>query len=396
MHRTFRYRLYPTRQQTETLSTHLREASRLYNAALQERRDAWKMQRRSISFYDQDAQLKLIRADGNLAIANYDASRDVLRRVALAFDAFFARVKRGEKPGYPRFKASRRYDSITYRTPEHGCRLRDDGKLYLQGVGNIKVKLHRPVDGTTKNVTIKREAGMWYALIICEVKAILLPSSTDVTGIDVGLTTFATLSDGTEIANPRYERKAQAKVRIAQRRVSRRKKGSNGRSKAVRLLRRARTHVANQRADFHHKTARALVNQYGLIAVEDLNIKGLAGSVLARSVNDAGWGLFINTLTSKAESAGRVVVKVNPRNTTQACSGCGCIVPKNLSQRWHNCPDCGLSVGRDLNAARNILGLGLSLVALTWPAGACVAAEAITQVDGVVTHPAPAETEEQP
>ena len=168
-------------------------------------------------------------------------------------------------------------------------------------------------------------------------------------------------------------------VRRAQRRIARRKRGSNGRRKAIRLLQKAHVHVANQRNDFHHKTARVLVNRFGLIAVEDLNVKGLAGSMLARSIHDAGWGMFLHRLDDKAESAGRQIVRVNPSGTTQRCSGCQTTVPKTLSQRWHDCPACGLRLSRDENAAREILrmGLGLSLGAPTWPGGASVAPEAV-------------------
>jgi putative transposase len=377
MRRTFKYRAYPTRVQSEALDAQLGEACRLYNAALQERRDAWKMQRTSVSYYEQANQLKAIRADGSLALANFSACQDVLRRVDKTFKAFFGRVKAGRKAGFPRWRSRRRYDSLTFPSYGDGCRLRENGRLYLQGVGDVKVKLHRPVEGTIKTVSVKREAGTWYALFSCEVEPSPLPASDEAVGIDVGLTTFAVLSDGAEIANPRYARKAAAAVRRAQRKVARRKRGSNGRRKAVRLLQQAHAHVANQRSDFQHKAARALVDRFGLIAVEDLNLKGLAGSMLARSVHDAGWGLFLARLDDKAESAGRQIVRVNPNGTTQRCSGCQTTVPKTLSQRWHDCPACGVSLSRDENAAREILRLGLSLDAPTWPGAASVASEAV-------------------
>ena len=377
MRRTFKYRVYPNRVQGVALDVQLGEACRLYNGALQERRDAWKMQRTSIGYYDQANQLKAIRADGSLRLANFSACQDVLRRVDKTFKAFFGRVKAGRKAGFPRFRAQRRYDSLTFPSYGDGCRLRPHGRLYLQGVGEIKVKLHRAVEGQIKTVSVKREAGTWYALFSCEVEPAALPASDEAVGIDVGLTTFAVLSDGSEIANPRYARKAAAAVRRAQRKVARRKRGSHGRRKAVALLQKAHAHVANQRNDFHHKAARAVVNRYGLIAVEDLDLKGLAGGMLARSVHDAGWGMFLQRLDDKAESAGRQIVRVNPTGTTQRCSGCQTVVPKTLSQRWHDCPACGLSLSRDENAAREILRLGLSLDARTWPGAASVASEAV-------------------
>jgi putative transposase len=377
MRRTFRYRVYPNRLQSEALDAQLGEACRLYNGALQERRDAWRQARRSVSYYEQANQLKAIRADGSLALANFSACQDVLRRVDKTFRAFFSRVKAGRKAGYPRFRSRRRYDTLTFPAYGDGCRLRPSGRLYLQGAGEIKVKLHRPVDGVIKTVSVKREAGRWYALFSCEVEPAALPPSDEAVGIDVGLTTFAVLSDGSEIANPRYARKAAAAVRRAQRKVARRKRPSNGRRKAVVLLQKAHAHVVHQRNDFHHKAARALVNRFGLIVVEALNVKGQAGSMLARSVHDAAWGMFLDRLDEKAESAARQVVRVNPKGTTQRCSGCQTVVPKTLSLRWHDCPACGLSLSRDENAAREILRLGLSLDARTWPVAASVASEAV-------------------
>lgn len=191
----------------------------------------------------------------------------------------------------------------------------------------------------------------------CEAQP-LLPCPASV-GVDVGLTTFATLSDGVEIENSRYYKAAQAKLRRAQRKVSRRKKGSTRRRKAARLVARLHAHIRNQRADFHHKVSRSLVNSYGLIAVEALNVKGLAGGMLAKSVNDAGWSAFIEKLAYKAEEAGRQLIKADPRGTSQRCV-CGASVPKKLSQRWHTCDSCGLSVSRDHASALEILRLGLS------------------------------------
>jgi putative transposase len=377
MRLTYRYRLYPTRAQDVALHAQVDEACRLYNGALQERRDAWKHAQQSVGYYEQANQLKAIRADGNLTVTNFSACQDVLRRVDKAFRAFFSRVKAGQQAGYPRFKPRQRYDSLTFPSYRDGCRLRENGRLYLQGVGDSKVRLHRPVEGKIKTVSVKRESGKWYALFSCEVAPAPLPPSAAAVGIDVGLTAFATMSDGTEIANPRRLKAAQRKLRIAQRRVSRRKRGSNGRRKAVRILQKAHARVQHQRADFHHKVSRALVNRYGLIAVEDLNVKGLVRSMLAGPIHDAGWASFLAKLNYKAESAGRRVVRVNAAGTTQRCSACGTHVPKTLSQRWHYCPACEVSLSRDENAAREILRLGLSLGAPTWPGGASVAPEAV-------------------
>jgi putative transposase len=365
MRKMMQYRLYPTDAQTEALDEQLGEACRLYNAALQERRDAYQRGGVSLNYYDQANQLKDIRSAGALGLANFSASQDILRRVDKTFKAFFRRVKAGAaRPGYPRFKSRRRFDSYTFPRWGDGCRLTDAGRLYLQGVGHLKVKWHRPLEGTVKTVTVKRQAGKWFVCFSVEYVADAVPGRDARVGIDVGLTDFATLSTGETIANPRHYWKAQGQLRIAQRRVARRKRGGRNRRKAVQVLQKAHAHVQNQRADFHHKTSRTLVDTYGVIAVEDLNVKGLASGMLAKSVNDVGWSAFISQLAYKAAEAGRQLVYVNPRGTSQTCL-CGAPVPKTLSQRWHECVECGLSAARDHVSAQRILGLGLSLLGVT-------------------------------
>jgi putative transposase len=370
--KTYKYRLYPTRSQVALLEGQLSEACRLYNAALQERRDAWRINRISLNYYDQYKQLKEIRASGDLGGGNFDVSDEVLKRVDRTFKAFFARVKRGARAGFPRFKSSIRYDSFTFTHYGKGCRLLDNNRLRLQDIGQIRIKLHRAIKGKIKTATIKRDAGRWHAYFSVECDVKLLPPCAEAVGLDVGLSAFATLSNGTEIENPRYFQASQAKLRRAQRKVSRRKKGSNRRRKAAQLAARLHAHIRNQRADFHHKLSRQLVNNFGLIAVEDLNVKGLAKGMLAKSISDAGWSMFIAKLTYKAECAGRDLMKVNPRGTSQRCT-CGASVPKKLKQRWHSCQACGLSVSRDHASALEILRLGLSHHAITYPVAECVA-----------------------
>lgn len=352
MIKTFRYRIYPTKRQEQTLSNQLAICSELYNAALQERRDAWVVQRKRISYFDQTlqlAQIKPLRED--VAEINGNVLENVLKRVHLAFDGFFRRVKNGKKAGYPRFRSARRYDSMTFRQIGHA--LQGD-KLRLSKVGNVRIKLHRPPEGSIKTLTIKREAGRWFALFAVEVDVKPLPFCPNAVGIDVGLSSFATLSTGERIQNPRWFRSAQSKLRRLQRRVARRKKGSNGRRKAVLLLQRFHNHVRDQRRDFQHKESRKIVNQNGLIAVEDLNVKGLASGILAKSVNDAGWSNFLFMLAYKAEDAGRVFVKVNPSGTSQMCV-CGAEVRKTLAVREHRCTSCGLVGDRDHISAHLIL-----------------------------------------
>ena len=347
LRKTFKYRLYPTRLQGLALEGQLTEACVLYNAAVQERRDAWRMGQVSLNYYHQANQIREIRAAGDLDLANYSACQDVLRRVDKTFQAFFRRVRVGQKPGFPRFKSRRRFDSYTFPAYGDGCKLRQNGKLYIQSVGVLKVKLHRAVEGQIKTVTLKRECGRWYACFSAEAAIPEpLPHTGEAAGIDVGLENFAVLSNGTVIENPRHYRKAQAVLRRSQRKIARRKKGSGRRRKAVQSLQRVHQHIKNQRSDFHHQVSRKLVNTFDLIAVEDLNIKGLAGGMLAKSVHDAGWGGFLAKLDYKAESAGRRLVRVNPNGTSQRCP-CGARVPKKLWNRWHRCLACGLSVSRD-------------------------------------------------
>lgn len=282
---------------------------------------------------------------------NAQSLEDVIFRVDRAFKSFFRRVKSGEKPGYPRFRSARRYDSLTFRQIGN---VLTDRKLRISKVGEVRIKLTRPVQGQIKMLTIKREAGRWFAIFVCEVEPTPLPFNPNVIGVDVGLSSFATLSTGEAIDNPRYFRQSERAVRVAQRRVARRKKGSNRRGDAVLLLQRAYAYVRAQRADFHHRLSRRLVNTNGLIAVEDLNVKGMASGMLAKSVNDAGWTSFIDKLTYKAEEAGRLLIKVDPRGTSQTCT-CGAEVRKTLKDRLHVCLNCGLVANRDHVSAQIIL-----------------------------------------
>jgi len=324
----------------------------LYNAALQERRDAWRINRESVNFRNQCAQLvgiKEVRPELNGVYSQ--VLQDTLHRVDKTFKAFFARVKRKAKAGFPRFRSHARYNSFTY--PQLGFSVQGN-HLCLSKIGKVKIKLHRLIEGRIKTLTIKREAGRWFACFSVELRRAPLPASTIRVGCDVGLTAFATLSDGTEVENPRWYREAQAKLRRAQRKVARRKKGGNGRRKAVQLLQRMHAHVHNQRSDFHHKISHWLVANNGTIAVEDLNVKGLASGMLAREVTDAGWGMFLEKIAYKAENAGRQFFRVNPRGTSQTCL-CGASTPKTLSQRRHQCSVCGLSANRDHVSAQIIL-----------------------------------------
>jgi putative transposase len=364
--RVYRYRLYPTPTQDRALRGTLDLLRELYNAALQERRDAYRATGKAPGCYDQQKSLIEVRAlRPEFAAVHTHLLQDALTRLDRAFLAFFRRVQIGETPGYPRFKGRDRYRTFTFKDAAHGngAKLCAGGqRLRLAGIGNVKIKLHRPYEGRLKQVSVTLDGdGHWYATLICdEVPPKPLPATGRTTGLDLGILAFGTLADGTPIANPRVLEAAQTELAQAQRRVSRRRKRSHRRRKAVRILARTHARVRNARKDFHHKTARDLVRAYDSLSIEALNVKGLAGGMLARPVHDAAWAQFTTILSGKAAEAGRALVKVDPRGTSQTCSACGGEVRKALAVRVHRCPHCGYVADRDHNAARNIHRLGHS------------------------------------
>jgi putative transposase len=380
--KAYTYKLQPTPEQVLAMEVVLRRCCELYNAALEERRAAWHTCGVSSTLASQSAQLPAIKkVRPEYRDLHSQVLQDVLTRLDRAFQSFFRRVKRGQTPGYPRFRSTRRSTSFTYKQFDNGATL-NNGFLVLSKIGRIALRWSRPLEGTPKTVTISREADGWYVAFSCDqVPVQPLPLAGQETGIDLGLGSFATLADGSQIANPRLFRVAELRLKRAQRRVSRRVKGSNRRRKAVKLLARAHQTVRRTRQDFHHKTALALVRQYDTISHEDLQTANmLQNHHLATSIADAGWSQFCAILTAKAAYAGRRVVVVPPAFTSQASSGCGVLVYKGLSARWHLCPECGTSLHRDQNAALNIWylgrqhsGAGQAPQAPTWPDGASVA-----------------------
>lgn len=328
----------------------------LYNRAIVWRRNAWQRGEKHVTLYDQINGLTELRRDRpEFAAMNREATESVLRRVDLAFQSFFRRVKNGEIPGYPRFKGPGRYRSVVFR--RRGWRLAGR-RLTLRGIGTARLFLSREIEGRIKTVTLKRDAvGDWFVVFSCDdVPVRPMPDTGKDVGIDLGLLSFLATSDGEHIDNPRHLRSREAAIKRAERIVSKRRRGGNRRKTAVRTLARRHRSVASARKDFHFKTALDLVRRYDTIAVEDLNIRGLARTRMAKSVHDAGWGNFIRALKSQAESAGREIVTVDARGTSQECSACGSVPEKRktLSVRTHRC-SCGLVMDRDENAARNIL-----------------------------------------
>jgi putative transposase len=381
--KTYKYRLMPTPEQEQALETVVWRCRTLYNAALEQRKTWWERgQGVGATYYQQKAELPdLKKACPEFGEIHAHVLQDVILRVDRAFQAFFRRVTSGEAPGYPRFQGKGRYHSFTF--PEYGNGAVLDGSLLsLSKIGRIAVRLHRPLHGTPKTVTLSQEADGWYVGIACaDVPSQPLPPTGNATGMDVGVKVFLVTADGQVVDNPRHQRRAARYLAKCQRHVARRSKGSTRRHKAVALLAKAHQTVKRQRTDFHHKTALALVRQYDTIYHEDLQTANLVKrpapqpdgnggyapngashkAGMNRSIHDAGWGQFLRILSFKAACAGRRVVAVPPAYTSQDCSRCGERVPKALSIRTHVCPACGLVLDRDLNAALNIQRLGQSL-----------------------------------
>jgi putative transposase len=373
----------PTPKQEQALEVVLSRCRTLYNCALEQRKTWWgRGQSIGATYYQQATELPDLKAAcPEYSEVHSQVLQDVLRRVDKTHQAFFCRVAHGETPGYPRFQGANRYHSFTYPQYGNGAVL-DGGVLSLSKIGRIAVRLHRPLEGTPKTVTISKEADGWYACISCaDVPLEPLAQTGEETGIDVGLKVFLITADGEIVENPRHYRKAEKQLAKAQRRVSRRKQGSKRRRKAVHLLRRKHQQVQRQRRDFHRKTALYLLKTYDTIYLEDLQVRNMVRNHhLAKSISDASWGQFRTILAYKAAWAGKRLMAVPPDYTTQDCSGvlpdgsrCTQRVAKSLSVRTHVCPSCGLVLDRDANAALNIRRAGQARQALTWPGAASVA-----------------------
>jgi len=364
MHRTITYQILSGRRKDKARLLEMLESCRqLYNAALQERRDAWTKQQKSISYFDQCKEFTGIRAiSKEYQQFSVDMVRmTTFRRLDKAFQAFFRRVKnQKKKSGYPRFKGKDRFNTLTFTN--HGWKIVGN-KLKLQGIGWFRVSGKSKYDGNPVGLHIIHKADRWYARVFYDVgEAPKQKSSINGVGIDVGLKTFATLSNGKQIKHPKFLKASLDKLAKANQRLARRKHGSNRRKEAKRLLARTHLKIANQRKNFIHKVTRELINTYDGFAVEDLEVQKMVQGpkFLRRGIMDSGWSLFFSALAYKAEEAGMPVVKVNPRGTTQNCSNCGTLVRKGLADRWHSCSVCGLKMDRDLNAAKNILSGAVS------------------------------------
>jgi len=366
--KTYLFRLYPTRKQTRTLEEWLGLCCEVYNAALDERKSAFRIAGVSLSYEDQCSELpgcKQARSD--LRDVPSQVLQDAVKRVELAFEAFFRRVQAGQKPGYPRFKSRFRYDSLTFKQYQNSFAVISDtkrhrGTLVLAKLGHVKMVLHRPITGEPKTAIVKRTpTGKWYVSVSVEIaeeeiESLRLPVCTEAVGIDVGLNSFAYLSTGEEIANPRFFRSEEAALARASRKLSKSPKGSTQREKKRKVVARVHERIRNRRKNFIEREVASLLKRFGLLAVEALVVRTLIKNPkLAKSIADASWSMFFTRLLDKAEEAGRDVVRVNPAYTSQTCSACGHRQPMPLSVRVYECPDCGLVIHRDHNGSNNIL-----------------------------------------
>ncbi|MGH2638235.1 MAG: RNA-guided endonuclease InsQ/TnpB family protein [Rhabdochlamydiaceae bacterium] len=357
--KSFQFRLRPTKKQAKMLEKHLDECRWFYNQLLEQRKLAYEELDVSLSKYQQLMFLPLLKEEKpSLSQVHSQVLQNVVDRLDKAFQSFFRRCKAGEKPGFPRFRGVHRYNSLCY--PQSGFSLLGK-ELKLSKLGTVRVKMHRPVEGEIKTCTLRRNAsGDWDVSFSCEVNVEPQVPTLESIGIDVGLEHFATLSDGQKISNPRFFKQGAKALAKAQRKLAKLEKGTQERRKKGRIVAKIHERISNQRKDFCHKESKKIIDQYQYICVEDLDIKKMVEkSHFAKSITDASWNQFRQFLTYKAEEAGRKLGLVNPAYTTQDCFKCGYRQEKSLSERTHNCSQCGYKAPRDVNAAQNILALGL-------------------------------------
>jgi putative transposase len=376
--RTFVFKLEPTAAQAAGLERYLEVTRRLYNAALEQRIAVYRGCGESRGWRAQSREIRDVREAGMLEGCHVHAAQTALKRLDLAYNAFFRRLRAGvRRNGFPRFKAARHWRSVQFKEWGNGVSLDADARrLKISGVGSVRVRLHRPLQGVPKTCALVKKADGWYAHIVCDLGAApvvvdpeLVPESGRV-AFDLGVESLATLDDGSAIENPRHLRHAARKLRHEQKALARCQRGSRRRERQRERVARAHLKLARARRDFHHKRALALAERYTAVAVEDLTVTAMVASAkgtidkpgrgvrqkagLNRSILDAGWSQFLTVLGEKLEARGGVLVRVDPRGTSQECSRCGTRVPKALSERCHECPACGLSMHRDHNAAINI------------------------------------------
>jgi len=359
MKKTFQYRIKSNWLTYQKAEKWLSLCRQLYNDSLNERIIAYKENKKPISQYEQMKRLpQLKRVFPDFKQINSQTLQDVIQRLDKAYQGFFRRVKNKEKAGFPRFKGQNRYDSFTLK--QTGWKLQNN-YLEIKKIGRFKLFLSRPIEGEIKTITIRRDStNKWFACFSCDnLPQKLLPKTNKEIAIDVGCESFLTDSNGQKTDNPRFFKKSQDILATRQQRLSQKIKNSNRKNKARLLVAKIHEKIFRQRKDFHFKVANKLVKENDKIYIEKFRaFRSFKG--LNRSMRDAAWFQFFNILRFKAAEAGREVIEVPAKNTSQMCSKCGQIIEKNLSIRIHQCP-CGLKIDRDWNAALNILRLGQSL-----------------------------------
>ncbi len=382
--RTYRFRIYPSDAQIDMLDSAMELCRQLYNAMLQQRIYAYRSGRRVNYNSQQDEIPEIKNAFPEYRSIHSQVLQDVARRLDKAFDSFFRRIKERNngkhiRAGFPRFKSRERYNSITY--PQSGFKIMDNGHVWLSKIGEVRMFMHRPVRGSISTLTIKRDsAGDWFITITSDQEAgsepysqeekgrekvnVNFPECTSPIGIDLGLKALVTTSDGEQLESSKFLRKSERKLKRAQKRLSKKKKGSGKRKKAKKRVAKIHRKIERQRDDFSHKLSNSLIGDHDLIVFEDLNIEGMVKNHhLAKSIEDASWNQIIQYTTYKGESAGAVVVLVDPMNTSQKCSKCGNIKDDmKLSDRIYHCDVCGITMDSDLNAAINIRNMGLTKI----------------------------------
>jgi putative transposase len=359
LRKSFKFLLRPTKKQAKMLQQILDECRWLYNQLLEQRILAFDELEMSLTKYQQMMFLPELKVQRpSLDSVHSQVLQDVVTRLDRSFLGFFRRLKAGEKPGFPRFRGFHRYSSFCF--PQSGFFLAG-ASVKLAKIGDIRIKQHREIEGIIKTCTLTRDTNEnWYVCFSCEVEPEPIPENNKAVGIDVGLERFATLSTGDCIENPRFFKEEQKSLARAQKRASKREKGTVEYRKQKKIVAKIHQRIRNKRSDFCHKHSRAIVNEYQYICVEDLDIKNMVqDTYLAKSIMDASWNQFYRFLSYKAEEAGRKLGLVNPAYTSQTCSRCRHREKKSLSEREHTCRQCGYSVHRDLNSAEYILALGL-------------------------------------
>jgi len=367
--KAYKFRIYPTKAQETVLEQTLETCRRVYNRTLALRKDEYEATKTSISLFETNRQLTQWKKEEPIYLKKVHSQvlQNVQVRVDLAFQGFFRRVKIDpSNAGYPRFKARGRYDSITYPQPGTAFRLRS-GFVELSKIGKVKIQQHRDIEGTPKTCTVSKTAtGKWFVSLACEIEKKPKPEREfKAAGIDLGVRTLCTLSNGEEVQPPRFLMQDEQTLAKAQRKLSAAEKGSKLRKKCKRIVAHIHERISNKRKDFCDKLSLSLVQTYSFIAFEDLEIDEMvqkSDCYVEKRILDAAWNQLTTRTMHKAEEAGATVVFVNPYNTTKMCSQCGTLVPKERNETVHSCPACGLKLGRDHNAAINILRLGLQSV----------------------------------